>query len=226
MSKFLFVAFLLASTIISAQDIFFNGFAPSGSDQWHNPLNWNPQRLPTADDIVGIGNQNVVVLSGDDVTIKGLIISARATLTINDPDVRLDIIGSPEEGIRMFLRANLVVNQGTVSIRNTVGDGIYIEDKSTIINRDTLLISSFEEDGIHMFSDASIDNSGALFIDQLNGSSALLGINGVDGTLTNQETGHIVVSTCQNNSTSAIQITPGVLFEDRGELLVHEINCN
>ena len=226
MPKALSVFLFLYSATAFSQTISFNGFAPSGTDQWSNPANWNPMRLPNADDIVGIGNQNVVVLSGDNVIIKGLIISARATLTIDDPDIQLDIIGSPEEGIRMFLRANLVVNQGTISIRDSAGDGIYIENKSTIVNRDTILVSSFSEDGIHMFSDANIDNSGALFIDQLNGSSALLGINGVNGTLTNQETGHIVISTCQNNSTSALQISSGVLFEDRGEVLIHEINCN
>lgn len=219
--------FLFLSTFLSSQATIFYNQAPSTSNTWNDTRNWNPNRLPHADDIVEIGNGNTVVLSGNNSIIKALEIRAQAKLIVDDANVRLDIQGSEADGLRITLRGELDIQDGTVAIRETQQDGIYLENFSKITNSGSLLISNFNDEGIYFKSNSMITNHGNLFIDQLNNGSSPTCLYAVDGTFTNSATGMLVVSKCQDSPiTDLIKINDGVLYEDNGETIIHSINCN
>ena len=166
-------------------------------------------------------------MAGDNVVVKALEIRAQAKLIVDDPNVRLDIQGSGSDGLRMTLRGELDIQAGTVAIRDAQRDGVYMENFSKITNTGSLLISSFNDEGLYFKTNSAITNHGNLFIDQLNNGDSPICFVGVDGTFTNSDNGLLVVSKCQDSpSTDIIQINGGVLFEDRGETIIHAINCN
>lgn len=221
------LSFLIGTLSLSAQATIFYSKAPSASNVWNDTRNWNPNRLPNANDIVEVGNGHTVILSGDNVVIKALEIRAQAKLIIDDVDVRLDIQGSDTDGLRMTFRGELDIQEGTVAIRDAQRDGIYMENFSKISNSGSLLVASYNDEGLYFKSNSTITNQGNLFIDQLNNGSSPTCLYAVDGTFTNSAMGLLVVSKCQDSpDTDLIKINDGVLYEDSGETIIHTINCN
>ena len=214
---------LLTVTQLTSQTVVWNG---STNNNWNIASNWNGGILPSPNDTAEIGNLNSVILTGNNVTIKKLILNARATLTVDDPNVRLDIIGSNDIGLQITLRANLMVEQGTVSISNTTGDGIYADDRSTIINHGSLFVNSFGEEGLHLDRASTVDNYGLFTIDQLNGITPTQCVFLEDGTITNFLNAEIFVSTCASNLKPMMTIVDGSTYDDSGESLYFVRNCN
>ncbi len=217
------VLLFLTSGYLNSQVIFWSG---NTSNQWNTASNWNPAGLPGPNDTVFIGNISTVFLTGSNVTIKKLIINAQATLTVDDPSVRLDIIGSNDIGLHLKLKAHLVIEQGTVSISNTSDDGIFVDDRSTIINRGSLFVNSFGEEGLHLDRASTVDNHGLFTIDQLNGITPTQCVFLEDGTITNFLNAEIFVSTCASNLKPMMTIVDGSTYDDSGESLYFVRNCN
>ena len=227
MKLVLIIHLLFGTLCASAQATIFYVQAPSASNVWNNARNWNPNRIPNANDIVEVGNGHTVILSGSDATIKALEIRAQAKLVIADADVRLDIEGSDTDGMRLTFKGELDIQAGTVAIRNAQRDGVYMENFSKITNSGSLLISTYNDEGLYFKTNSTITNHGNLFIDQLNNGASPTCLYGFDGSFTNSATGILVISKCQDSpTTDLIRMNDGVLFEDHGKTTVHAINCN
>lgn len=162
------ISILLTTNVLACNNN--NTFLGTSSKLWSTDSNWSTGSKPLACENVIIDGKAVVVDSGAEAIARSITYSSiRDSLTIEN-GAKLTIAQS-DIGIKMKT-ANYLINEGTLTIEHTGGDGIIgTSSANKLINKGTLSLLSISGNGISDNGKLSIDNSGTINLKNIEGSA-------------------------------------------------------
>ncbi|MDH3652286.1 MAG: hypothetical protein OEQ53_21535, partial [Saprospiraceae bacterium] len=211
---FVLVILLSYSSIVFAQNKSWDGGALTKN--WHDANNWSPNGVPINTDYVRIQFDSVHL--GSSASVRNLkVIDAQLTI---DTSVALTIdadLVEPIPGLIVDDKAS-IYNYGTLSILNTIEEGMTILDSSRVFMSapGMIFISECGADGVSLARGSSliVDSAGLLFINGTGGNGLLNDssrvINRVDAVM--------VVG-----ATAADGIRNRGLWSNRGQMIIAEV---
>ena len=163
MKKLLFTTAILfvgitLSTNLSAQTTWDGG---GDGISWSDPLNWDSDLIPTANDEVVISSASAVEIGYAGAVASSVNVTVNSSLTVLS-NGRLIIQDSRRHGLR--LRRSTFINSGVVEIINPSRHAITAR-RSTVTNRSLIEIPSAGLDGIRL-NRTDMRNSGTIEIGQ------------------------------------------------------------
>ena len=194
-----------ATAVLHAGVVTWDG--DSGDKEWFNPINWDGDFVPVANDDVIIPSSFVVNLT-EDTAIQSLRVNGM--LTIENSGV-LDVFVAGQNGVT--INNGMLVVDGTINVALAGTNGVEIRNSADLIINGKFTINDVGLHGINLLSNAELRVSGTL--DIINAASK--GINMIQ---------HCSVEILRNASVAIEQVQSGILitssFINNGAILISQ----